>query len=55
MLSLGAVIMLAILAIVGFLPDDPGSNALRLLLVPAALFGASYALLRRTPGEPSRA
>ena len=51
MLTLGVVAVMVLLAIVGFLPDDPGSNELRLLLLPAAVLGASYILLRREAGE----
>lgn len=41
-------VVLVLVSLIGFWPDDPASRELRLLLIPAALLGASFFLLRRT-------
>lgn len=47
-LSAALSVVLVLVSLVGFWPDDPASRELRLLLLPAALLGASFFLLRRT-------
>lgn len=46
-LSLCAAVIVALIAAVGFWPDDPGSGELRLLVLPAVILMISYLLLRR--------
>lgn len=46
-LSAALSVALVLASLLGFSPDDPASRELRLLLLPAALFGASFLLLRR--------
>jgi hypothetical protein len=46
-LSAGLCLILVLLSLVGFWPNDPTSTELRLLLAPATLLAASFALLRR--------
>jgi hypothetical protein len=46
-LSLFAAVFMALIAAVGFWPDDPGSRELRLLLAPAVMLMISHLLLRR--------
>lgn len=45
-LSLLAAVILALTAVVGFWPEDPGSGELRLLVVPAVILMVSHLLLR---------
>ena len=45
------LVALVLLSLVGFWPDHPASIELRLLLLPAALLGASFLVLRRTLRE----
>lgn len=47
-LSAALSVVLVLVSLIGFWPDDPASRELRLLLLPAALLGASFFLLRRT-------
>ena len=50
-LSATLSIVLALVSLIGFTPDDPTSREFRLLMIPSALFGVSFLFLMRMRRE----